>query len=316
APSRGARRATCYLRSRARGVPAALARGVSPELVATASAMARQDGRGRVIADGPIAAAALIGLARRRPVTYNAHNLESAFRGELESMSARERRELSAFERGVLALFDESWMVSEADIEGARRLCEGARLRYVPNVVDVGAIDPVTPEVSSQRALYVASFAYRPNREALDFLLEDVMPRVWEQLPQARLGVAGAGLERPPCADPRVEILGFVERLRPEYARSSCAVVPLLRGGGTPLKLIEALAHALPVVATDRAASGLQLTSGLDCLLAGNAEELATSLIEVLRDGAPEIAKRGREVAERLYSVQRLSELIAPEGAS
>jgi glycosyltransferase involved in cell wall biosynthesis len=267
----------------------------------------------RVIADGPIAAAALAGLARKRPVIYNAHNLESAFRHEFsQGRLARilGPRELRAFERGLLRRAAESWMVSEADMAGARELCPQAHLRYVPNVVDVAAIEPVVAPSAQQRAIFVASFFYEPNRNGLRFLLDEVFPRVWRELPQARLALVGAGLEQPPSVDPRVETLGFVDELHAAYASARCAVVPLLQGGGTPLKLIEALAYGLPVIATSRAAAGLQLRDGEDCLLADDAESFAAALVQVLREGAPELGARGRALAEERYSIEALSALL------
>ena len=66
----------------------------------------------------------------------------------------------------------------------------------------------------------------------------------------------------PPSSDPRVEALGFVDDLASVYASARCAVVPLLQGGGTPLKLIEALAYGLPVIATPRAVAGLEVRDG------------------------------------------------------
>jgi glycosyltransferase involved in cell wall biosynthesis len=310
--SRGTARALSYGRARLAGVPAALARSVSPELVAQASALALTPGRGRVIADGPGAAAALLGLLRRRPLVYNAHNLESGFRHELSGATQSQHAALRRFETRVLASFSECWMVSRADIEGARELCPDARLRYVPNVVDVAAIAPVEPARREQRAIFVASFAYEPNRRGLRFLLEEVMPRVWGQLPAAKLMLVGAGLQDPPSTDSRVETMGFVEDLHAAYARSSCAVVPLLQGGGTPLKLLEALAHGLPVIATPRASAALELREGEQCLVAEGADSFASALVAVLGDGAPELGRRGREVAERLYSIEALSELLDP----
>ncbi|HVR05069.1 MAG TPA: glycosyltransferase, partial [Solirubrobacteraceae bacterium] len=252
APSRGPRRLLAFARARLAGVPRDFARGVSPELSRAAAVLARDPACARVIADGPIAAAALAGLARERPAIYNAHNLESAFRHELDAASGL--RGLRSFERRVLERFSESWMVSESDLRAARELCPGARLRLVPNVVDVAAIEPVgqrDPDQhgaeSDRRALFAANFAYEPNRNALRFLLDAVMPRVWRELPQARLTLVGGGLERAP-EDARVEALGFVEDMADAYHRASCAVVPLLQGGGTPLKLIEALAYGLPTV--------------------------------------------------------------------
>ena len=202
-------------------------------------------------------------------------------------------------------------MVSEADLAAARELCPGARLRLVPNVVDVSAIAPVQPDLSAQRALYLGIFSYEPNCTALSLLLDEAMPRVWAQLPDARLRLVGAGLEEPPSQDPRVEALGFVEQLADAYAGVSAAVVPLLQGGGTPLKFVEALAYGLPIVATPRAAAGLAVRDGEHCLLADGADAYAEALTRVLRDGAPSLGERGRALAAERYSIEALTTLVA-----
>ena len=310
-PSRGLRRMIAYGTARLAGVPDGFARGISPELLGEATRLAAEPDRGRVIADGPIAAAALTPLARSRPVVYNAHNLESGFRHDLEERGLGSPRALRAFERQLLEGAVESWLVSEADIAAARELCPHARLRYVPNVVDVEAIEPVSSPAGEPRAIFVASFAYEPNRNGLEFLLGQVFPRVWAELPEARLALAGAGLEQPVSTDPRVEALGFVEDLGAAYASARCAVVPLLQGGGTPLKFIEALAYGLPVIATPLAAAGLDVRDGEHCLLAENAEEFAAALVRVLRDGAPALGRRGRQLAAERYSIHALGELLA-----
>ncbi|HEX4115580.1 MAG TPA: glycosyltransferase [Solirubrobacteraceae bacterium] len=336
--SRGIRRAVVYVKARLGGVPSALARGVSPELTATAGQLASSGDYRRVIVDGPTAAAALAGLARRRPVVYNAHNLESAFRHELPDEEAS-LRGLRSFERRLLRRSSESWMVSEADMRGAHALCPEAKLRLAPNVVDVSAIRPVfathprsdlgsafvapatseplsTPSEPARTlttepvAIFVANFAYTPNRNALTFLIEEVLPRAWQQLPNVQLILAGAGLEHPPSKDPRVRALGFVEDLAGAYAQVRCAVVPLLQGGGSPLKLVEALAYGLPVVATPRAVAGLDIQDGVDCLVAEGPRAFADTLVQVLRDGAPEIARAGRRLAQERYSVEALAELL------
>jgi glycosyltransferase involved in cell wall biosynthesis len=307
-PSRGARRAFAYAKARLTGVPDGFARGISPELALAAARLARAPGR--VIADGPTAAAALSGLARKRPVIYSAHNLESGFRHELGAEEIRKLRGLRSFETRLLRRSSESWMVSEADMRGAHELCPRAKLRLAPNVVDVAAIEPVSRITPEPSAIFVANFAYEPNRNALEFLLEEVFPRVWGKLPDARLVLVGAGLERPPSDDPRVQALGFVHDLASAYGQARCAVVPLLHGGGSPLKLIEALAYGLPVIATPRAVAGLQLHGGEDCLVADGGQAFAETLVRVLRDGAPNIARAGRRLAEQRYSIEALEALI------
>lgn len=308
-PSRRARRMLAYAAARARGVPDGFARGISPELAGEAARLAAAPGRGRVVADGPIAMAALATLAGRRPVVYNAHNFESAFRHELvdEPGAPAMRR----FERALLAKAAESWMVSESDLRSAAELLPSASLRYVPNVVDVATIEPVTALAPEQRAVFVANFVYEPNLTGLRFLLDEVMPRVWGELPQARLALVGNGLEEPVSDDPRVEAAGFLSELRGAYAGARCAVVPLLQGGGTPLKFVEALAYGVPVLATPRAAAGLAVTDGVDCLLADDPSEFAHRLATVLRSGAPELGARGRELASERYSIEALTRLLA-----
>jgi glycosyltransferase involved in cell wall biosynthesis len=309
--SRGLGRLRAYAMARGEGVPGGFARGVSHELAAEAARLAEQPNRGRVIADGPIAAAALAQLARKRPVIYNSHNVESGFRHELGAGSARERRAMRSFERRLLADASECWIVSRAEIGAAHELSPDARLRYVPNVIDVAAITPVAPAPAKRRALFVASFSYPPNRKGLRFLLDEVFPRVWAELPDAQLALAGGGLEEPPSEDRRVQTLGFVEDLAEAYSGASCAVVPLLHGGGSPLKLIEALAYGVPVVATARAAASLELHDREQCLAASDAEEFAAALVRVLRDGAPELARRGREYVASSYSIEALTSLLA-----
>ncbi|HEY2141860.1 MAG TPA: glycosyltransferase [Solirubrobacteraceae bacterium] len=314
-PSRGLRRMLAYGAARISGVPTGFARGVSAELAAEAEALADIPDRGRVIADGPIVAATLATLARNRPVIYNAHNVESGFRHEIEAGKlGRPRmhaRAMCRFERKLLERAAESWMVSAADVAAAAELCPTARLREVPNVVDVAAIEPVRLVAPEPRAIFVASFFYEPNRTALRFLVDHVFPRVWAELPDARLTLVGPGLDQPPSSDPRIEALGFVDDLAEAYERARCAVVPLLQGGGTPLKFVEALAYGLPVIATPRAAAGLEVRDGEDCLIAEGDRAFAAALVDVLRDGAPQLGRQGRQLALDRYSIEALSGLVA-----
>ena len=201
-------------------------------------------------------------------------------------------------------------MVSEADMRGARELCPRRSCGWRPTWSTSPRSSPSQERTTEPAAIFVANFAYAPNRSALEFLLEEVFPRVWAQLPEARLALVGAGLEHPPSEDPRVRALGFVEDLAGVYAQARCAVVPLLQGGGSPLKLIEALAYGLPVIATPRAVAGLDVHDGVDCLVAEGGAGVRRRARQVLRDGAPEIARAGRRLAEERYSIEALAALL------
>lgn len=303
--TRGPARALRFARARAGGVPADLARGVSPALARAARNAAPGT---RVIADGPVVAAALLPAARTTNLVYLAHNLESGgFRGESG------RKALTRFERMVLRAYAESWMATHADIREAQALAgEPLRARYVPNVIDVDEIVPVTP-AGQGRVVFVADYTYAPNLEALRFLLDRVLPRAWELMPDLRLTAVGRGFPGP-APDRRVEVAGFVADLSSVYRTADVVVVPLLRGGGSPLKFLEGLAYGLPVVATPHAA-GLVETGVRDrhFLVADDAAAFAAA-IELLirdRDRAVALGRGGRDLVEREYSTDALARLLA-----
>ena len=152
------RRAATVARAFAAGAPRPVARGVSAELARAAARLAAAPGRTRVVATDPMAALALAPVARRRPVIYDAQNLESGFRTDWGS-----RQRVERFERALLERSAETWMPGDADVAGARALAPGAVVRLMPNVVDVAAIEPVT--AGGTHALMVADFTYGPNRE-------------------------------------------------------------------------------------------------------------------------------------------------------
>jgi hypothetical protein len=314
-PSRGPRRAALYLAKRLQGIPSACCRGTSPELIESGEALAAAPGRGHVIVDGVEAATAFMPLAARREVIYNAHNVESELiatpraghlRGSREAMRRHERR--------LLAGVSESWMVSHADIRSARDLVPGARLRYVPNVVDVSAIEPVprAPDVGGDRLLMVGDFSYRPNVSGLEFLVREVLPIVWDAAPHVTLKLVGRGLQDWAPPDPRVQPAGYLPDLAPVYREADCVVVPLTEGKGTPLKFIEGLAYGMPLVATPLAAKGLDVTPGVHYREAADARTFAEAVLAILREGPGDMPRQARALAERSYSIETLLACIAP----
>jgi glycosyltransferase involved in cell wall biosynthesis/peptidoglycan/xylan/chitin deacetylase (PgdA/CDA1 family) len=314
--SRGPRRAAVYVSKRLQGIPAPACRGTSPELIETAERLARDRDRGQVIVGDLSAASALLELAVSRPVVYNAHNIESEYLHGPPGRRALWRWAMRRFESRLLAVADESWMVSRADLRSAQTLVPGARLRYAPNVVDVAAIAPVArgdarSGSGQPRLLMIGDFNYGPNMSGLRFLVEAVLPLVWSSRPEAKLTLVGRGLERWQAPDARIEVAGFVDSLDPYYAAADCVVVPLTEGAGTPLKFVEALAYGMPVVATPVAAKGLEVTAWTHYLRGDDARSFADAVIEVLRDGGRELGARARSLAEREYSIEALAERLA-----
>jgi glycosyltransferase involved in cell wall biosynthesis len=306
-------RLPAYARARRAGVPGAFARGIWPGVARLAAEIAAETNAERLVSEGPVAAAGLLATAAQRPCIYSAHNLESSFRHRLGDESVS-RRAMERFERLLLSRFAESWMVSPADMEGAAALFPAAQLKLVPNVVDVAAIEPVPPRQGERVVVFVADLSYEPNRQAVRFLLEQVMPLVWSRAEDVRLVLVGKGSAEVEPGDHRVEPRGFVADLRALYTEAGCALVPLLEGGGSPLKFVEALAFAVPVVATPTAAAGLEVVAGEHYAEGGpEADDFAATMIGTLDPavGNP-LAVAGRELAEREYSIEALEAKLAP----
>jgi glycosyltransferase involved in cell wall biosynthesis len=315
-PSRGLRRAALYASRRLQGIPARCCRGTSPELIAIGEELAQRPDRGRVIVADANSATAMMPMARRRPVIYNAHNFEPDYVRSPMGNHALARAMRRRYERKLISLASESWMVSRVDVESARTLVPGARVRYVPNVVDVSAIAAKAvsrPSAgdSGRQILMVGDFTYAPNRSGRELLVNSVLPLVWQSLPDVHLKIAGRGMEDWSAPDERIEVAGFVNNLAGLYAQADCVVVPITEGAGSPVKFIEALAYGVPVVATPKAARGLEAVAGIHYREGEDAATLAQAIVAVLREGGAEMAAEGRRLTEREYSIESLAERIA-----
>ncbi|MDR3703244.1 MAG: glycosyltransferase family 4 protein [Candidatus Sulfopaludibacter sp.] len=219
------------------------------------------------------------------------------------------------FERRWLADYDGVWTVSPADCRDA--MTEGCRSRattfLVPNGVDVRRYVPCAEPAAAPEILYVGSFRHLPNVLGFDNLCREVMPRVWSRLPAARLRVvAGKDFERywSGTSDPRIELHGFVENLRPLYARALVAVAPLGSSAGTNIKVLEAMACGKAVVSTPAGCAGLGLRDGVDGLIRTDWDEFAAALCGLLvcPEERARIGEHARQTAEARFSWDAIAE--------
>ncbi len=137
----------------------------------------------------------------------------------------------------------------------------GRNCHTVPLGVDIEAITPVWEPVDPPRLLFVGSFAHRPNREAAMFLVDKVWPVVSKYCQDMELVLAGRGSRRFLAAhgsgDRSISAMGFVEDLTDLYRRCRLFVAPLTEGGGIKIKILEAMAHGIPVATTSTGAEGI-----------------------------------------------------------
>jgi glycosyltransferase involved in cell wall biosynthesis len=197
-----------------------------------------------------------------------------------------------------------------------RRLAPGRRIDVIPNGVDVDYFDapsaraqaPRTTGPRAQTLVFTGTLWYHPNKDGLQYFLNDIWPLIRERRPDVRFWIVGAGpvpamLEEESLPE-GVEVFASVEDVRPFLAASDVAVVPLRLGSGTRLKILEALAAHRPVVSTALGAEGLDLKPGRDLVIADSAAAFADAVLALLErpDEAGQLATHGREAVRRVYS--------------
>jgi glycosyltransferase involved in cell wall biosynthesis len=184
----------------------------------------------------------------------------------------------------------------------------------VPNAVDVEhhRRQPGHPRPDGDTLLFFGSLGYAPNLDGILHFLDRIWPAVLARRPATRLEIVGPGA--PPALLARrsaqVELIGFVEDLRPRLAGAAAVIAPLRLGGGTRLKILEAMAMGRPVVSTSLGAEGLEVRDGEELLLADEPAEFAGAVVRLLED--PRLGERlGRAARARVE--QRYSWRTAAE---
>jgi glycosyltransferase involved in cell wall biosynthesis len=213
-----------------------------------------------------------------------------------------------AQERLCLPASVEVWVNSEAQAERLRRLVPDTRTVVVGNVLDENDVE-ASPPPDGPTVGFIGAYGYPPNLAAAQHLAREVFPRLRRRVPEARLLLAGGGMDDRARAGlasvAGVEVLGRV----PDSGAfmSSCAAMafPLFFRSGPPLKVVEALARGRPVVASPQIAEALELTDGRDALVARKPAAAAEALANLLTDRslAAGLAAEGRRVFEERFSL-------------
>lgn len=211
--------------------------------------------------------------------------------------------------------FDGCTVTSAHDEALLLRAAPGTPTAVIPNAVDLDFFQPRAAPAAPNTLLFFGAQNYFPNADGLRFFLQDILPLLKAAVPGAKLRVVG---HTPPSfrslSSESVEMVGFVEDIRVEIERAAAVIVPLRIGGGTRLKIIEAMAMGKPVVSTRQGAEGLEVTSGREVLLADEPAAFAGAVARVLKDEtlARSLGAMARRLVEDKYgweaAVQRLEQ--------
>jgi polysaccharide biosynthesis protein PslH len=250
----------------------------------------------------------------RPAVLLDWHNIESElmarYAAEVPSLpkrlvAGRTATLLKGVEQDLLQRCDGHTVVSEREREQLLARKPGARVWVVPNGVELR--QPASDERTSQKdaLLFVGSMDYHANIEAVTWFARRIWPSVSANLPELRFVIAG----RSPAADVqalasgKVEVTGTVDDVRPYYARALAVVVPLRVGGGTRLKILEAMALGVPVVSTRLGAEGIAVQHGENILLADTEAEMEAAIGRIASqpDLRRDLSQAGRRLVEQKY---------------
>jgi glycosyltransferase involved in cell wall biosynthesis len=262
-------------------------------------------------------------LGEERPrIVFDDHNVEYLLqrravatdlgrpeRWPLALYSVAQWRRLLRLERRICRLADAVLVVSEEDGIALRRPMPSLNPVVIPNGLDTDAYRPheaPTMPMAHPAVLFTGKMDYRPNVDAMLWFHAEVWPLVREAEPGAHLYVVGQSPHarlRPLGEDASVTVTGYVPDTMPYFRGADLYVAPFRMGGGTRLKILQALAAELPLVTTTPGAEGIALVDAVHARIADGAADVAGALVRLWRDRAEarRLAAAGREFVVNRY---------------
>ncbi len=215
-------------------------------------------------------------------------------------------REMDVYRRADIVL-----TISDDDARAFRREAPEIVTGRMPMIAEIAAEGPTYEERSN--LLFLANFDNLANRDAVNWLIAYIWPRVRRQLRDAKLMLVGNHLtDEPQYRQPGIERVGFVADLAPEFAKSRVAISPIRFGTGIKTKNLLAMAHAVPLVTTSVGADGMNLCDGENALIADTPDALAEAIVRAYTDDRlwERLSTCGRKHIAQEFSAQRMQDAV------
>jgi len=228
-------------------------------------------------------------------------------------------RKLREYERSFVQACNLHIAVSERDRETLRQFGAREPIAVIENGVDIRQFsfsEAGDAPPKRYRVVFVGAMDYHANIDGAAFFAREVWPQVAASLPDATFTIVGrnpSGEVSALARGERIEVTGTVPDVRPYYQEALVAVAPLRVGGGTRLKILEAMAAGVPVVSTTLGAEGLAAQADADYLLADTGTAMAQAILDLARDPVrcARVAAAGRELVQRRYDWAALGDELA-----
>ncbi len=251
------------------------------------------------------------------PVVFFAHNVEFMIWKRLCETEKRplrrlllqlEWRKMRRSEAGACAQASMTLAVSEVDRTMLSSQAPGATIHAIPTGVDTSYFAPGESEETPATVVFTGSMDWYPNEDAVLYFLESILPRIRHAVPGVSFTIVGRNptprVIAAAAAAAGVRVTGTVDDVRPHIGQAAVHVVPLRVGGGTRLKIFEALAMGKAVVSTSVGAEGLPLVPGRHFIREDAPADFAAAVVALLRDPLRRrsLGAAGRELVETSYS--------------
>jgi glycosyltransferase involved in cell wall biosynthesis len=176
-------------------------------------------------------------------------------------------------------------------------------IAVIPNCINLSEYADVRDKPQANSLIFTGSFRYFANHDAMTWFMQDVYPYIQTQVPDVRLTITGDHADLPLPRAENVTLTGFVDDVRPLIASAWASLVPIRVGGGTRLKILEAMALGTPVVATSKGAEGLEVQDGEHILIADTPDAFGRAVLRLLADTGlrTRLADRGYELVRDNY---------------
>jgi len=223
-------------------------------------------------------------------------------------------QKMRRFEREMCRRFDSVIAVSVEDREQMKNEYGAQAVFDVPTGVDVEFFRPSGKTPQRHSLVFTGSMDWLPNDDAIRYFTREIMPLIKSKVPDVTLTVVGRNpapaLVDLSKEDPSLIITGRVDDVRPYMENAAAYIVPLRIGGGTRLKIFEAMAMEKPLISTRIGAEGLPLTNGVELLLADEPATFADAVVRVLNDDgyAKELGQRAATVVRENFGWRQVSE--------
>ncbi|MFY9744551.1 MAG: glycosyltransferase [Candidatus Sulfotelmatobacter sp.] len=302
--------------------PYGIAKFCRPEVRRRVRALIEKENYEVIVCDF-MAAAGVIPWSSPIPKVLFTHNVEATIWRRHYEVSANpvwktiswlEWKKMEAAERRYLRLADHVLTVSESDRDAFASVADPTRLTVIPTGVDVEYFQPLSVDETPDSLVFTGSMDWLPNEDAIFYFLDEIFPLIVQKSPRIVLEVVGRKPSRKLQAraeqERNVTLTGWVEDIRPYLARAAVCIVPLRIGGGTRLKIFEAMAMAKAVVSTSVGAEGLPVSSGRNICLADTPRDFADRVISLLEDSSERrrIGTAARMMVQEKYSWGQIAE--------